>query len=107
MPTETESRIIAIIQEMKNSQDIDPNTVLIDSGLLDSFDVITLLMKLEEVFGVLIPGRNRAGQSGQCARYRASRRKAKSMTGAGQFFSPAPKLTLRRVSLNAAFAMQG
>jgi len=56
MPTETESRIIAIIQEMKNSQDIESDTALIDSGLLDSFDVITLLMELEEVFGVLIPG---------------------------------------------------
>ena len=57
MPTETESRIIAIIQEMKNSQDIDPNTVLIDSGLLDSFDVITLLMKLEEVLAFLSPAK--------------------------------------------------
>lgn len=56
MPTETESGIIAIIQEMKNSQDIGSGTALIDSGLLDSFDVITLLMELEKVFGVLIPG---------------------------------------------------
>lgn len=56
MPIETEAKIIALVQDMKNTQDVTAETALIDSGLLDSFDVITLMIQLEEAFGILIPG---------------------------------------------------
>lgn len=51
--------VIKIVQECKPEFDqelVDPNYDFITSGALDSFDIILITAKIEEVLGKTIPG---------------------------------------------------
>lgn len=48
--------IVSIVQEIKSISEYDPKYPLISSGFFDSFDIMTLVSKVEERFGVKIPG---------------------------------------------------
>ncbi len=48
--------IIGIIKELKNVSEIDESIDLIESGFLDSFDIINLISKIEERFKIKIMG---------------------------------------------------
>ncbi|MBU4118740.1 MAG: acyl carrier protein [Proteobacteria bacterium] len=56
MSETTIEELIGIIKEEKGVQDLDVDMLLIDSGFLDSFDIITVIAKIEEHFQVSIPG---------------------------------------------------
>ena len=48
------NRIIAILNEIRPDVDWENETDIIESGLLDSFDMIALVSDLNEEFGVSI-----------------------------------------------------
>jgi len=48
--------ILTIVMGMKSLEDLDPNSLLIDSGILDSFDIINLVTILEENYAIVISG---------------------------------------------------
>ena len=48
--------VIEMIKELKSISEVDESLGLIDSGFLDSFDIITLIDKMEEDFAIKIPG---------------------------------------------------
>ena len=48
--------ILTIVMGMKSLEDLDPNSILIDSGILDSFDIINLVTILEENYAIVISG---------------------------------------------------
>jgi len=50
--------ILKIISEIKNISGIMQDTELIESGIIDSFDIINLISKLEEYFKIKIAGEN-------------------------------------------------
>lgn len=56
MNSEVQSAIISMILELKQISSIDPDQGLIDSGLLDSFDIINLILAIEAHFQISIPG---------------------------------------------------
>jgi len=56
MSDAVEHKIISIIQEIKNIPAIDPDETLLESGVLDSFDIINLIAELESYFQISIPG---------------------------------------------------
>ena len=47
--------IINLIREIKPYEVIDENTELIESGILDSLSIISLITELEDTFEVEIP----------------------------------------------------
>ena len=47
-------KIIEILQSIRPGVDWEAATSIIDDGLLDSFDMITLISELDEAFGVRI-----------------------------------------------------
>ncbi len=47
-------KLIRILQELNPEVDFTTATGLIDDGLLDSFDIVTLVAELDEQFGVQI-----------------------------------------------------
>lgn len=51
-----EERIYELLEEIKPEQDFKNGQNFIEEGMLDSFDVITLVDMLEEEFGVVIDG---------------------------------------------------
>jgi D-alanine--poly(phosphoribitol) ligase subunit 2 len=53
---EIKRKIIVILQEITNEQEIDESIELIDSGFLDSFDIITLIGKVESELNINIVG---------------------------------------------------
>lgn len=55
-PSEIRKRVIETIQEIKQLPDFDASMGLIESGLIDSFDIINMITNFEEVFGVSIDG---------------------------------------------------
>jgi len=48
--------ILTIVMGMQSLEDLDPNSLLIDSGILDSFDIINLVTILEENYAIVISG---------------------------------------------------
>jgi len=50
----TLEKIVEILTEIRQGVDWHAESALIDDGLLDSFDVISLVGELEEAFGVKI-----------------------------------------------------
>ena len=54
--TESESKLIEIIKELKQCDDFDESEPLIDSGILDSFDLMNLIEKIDDHFKVSIDG---------------------------------------------------
>ncbi|MBU1249304.1 MAG: acyl carrier protein [Proteobacteria bacterium] len=45
-----------IIKESKQIEQIDVDAPLLAHGILDSFDIITLVARIEEDFGILLDG---------------------------------------------------
>ena len=48
--------IVEILKEIRPEFDFDTSRDLIGDGMLDSFDMITLVADLETTYGILIPG---------------------------------------------------
>jgi acyl carrier protein len=49
-------QIIAILTELRPEFDFTQSVNFIDDGMLDSFDVVTLVTTLDEKFGISISG---------------------------------------------------
>ena len=49
------SDLLKILQEINNDIDFLTHTALIDEKIIDSFDIITLVAEISDVFGVDIP----------------------------------------------------
>ena len=56
MVTELETKLIRIIKELKQCGDFNKEEPLIDSGILDSFDIMNLIEQIDDQFGVSIDG---------------------------------------------------
>jgi len=50
------SKIIKILQEIRPEFDFSKDIHFIDEGMLDSFDIISLVAALDEEFGISIDG---------------------------------------------------
>ncbi|MBQ6890462.1 MAG: acyl carrier protein [Oscillospiraceae bacterium] len=48
-------KLMGILLELNPDIDYEKETALIDAGLLDSFDIVTLVSEIDDVFGVEIP----------------------------------------------------
>ena len=49
-------KIIEILTELRPEFDFNQNVDFIEEGMLDSFDVVTLVTTLDETFGISIDG---------------------------------------------------
>ena len=49
-------KIITILTELRPEFDFSQNVDFIEEGMLDSFDVVTLVTTLDETFGISIDG---------------------------------------------------
>ena len=47
-------QVLGMLQEVRPDVDFDTETSLIDSGILDSFDIVTIVGELSEMFDVEI-----------------------------------------------------
>ena len=47
--------LISILQNLQPDVDFHTEEALIDGGILDSFDIVTLVAEIDERFGVEIP----------------------------------------------------
>ncbi len=48
-------KLMGILLEINPDIDYERENALIDAGLLDSFDIVTLVSEIDDVFGVEIP----------------------------------------------------
>lgn len=48
-------KLIRILMELEPDVDYEREDALIDGGILDSFDIVTLVAEIDEAFGVEIP----------------------------------------------------
>ncbi len=48
-------KLMGILLELNPDIDYETENFLIDGGLLDSFDIVTLVAEIDDVFGVEIP----------------------------------------------------
>lgn len=48
-------KLIAILRELHPEEDFTPGTELLETGLLDSFDIVTIVAQIDEEFGVVLP----------------------------------------------------
>lgn len=44
-----------ILSELRSDIDFETEDTLIDGGLLDSFDIVTLVAEIDDAFGIEIP----------------------------------------------------
>jgi len=49
-------RVAEMVKELKGLSEVDETMSLIESGFLDSFDINTLIARIEEDFAIRIPG---------------------------------------------------
>jgi acyl carrier protein len=49
-------KIISILTEIRSEFDFSQNVNFIEQGMLDSFDIVTLVTTLDEEFGISIEG---------------------------------------------------
>ena len=56
--TENEKNILEILREIKEGIPDDINVNLLDNGFIDSFDIVNIVAKLEEVFNVEVDSGN-------------------------------------------------
>lgn len=47
-------KLLQILQEIRPDVDFENETGLIDEGILDSFDVVSIISELDDAFGVQI-----------------------------------------------------
>jgi acyl carrier protein len=50
------TKLIAILQHIRPESDFSNSTDFLDDGLLDSFDMVTLVSSLDQVYGISIDG---------------------------------------------------
>lgn len=50
-----ESELREILEEIRPDIDFDAETQLIDGGILDSFDIVTLVAEINAAFDIAIP----------------------------------------------------
>lgn len=48
-------KLLQILQDLHPDIDFHTETALIDNGILDSFDVVTIVTEIDAEFGILIP----------------------------------------------------
>lgn len=48
-------KLIRILTELNHDIDFETEDALIDGGILDSFDIVTLVAEIDDTFGVEIP----------------------------------------------------
>lgn len=48
-------KLIEILTELNPDVDYRSENALIDGGILDSFDIVTLVAEIDDAFGVVIP----------------------------------------------------
>lgn len=48
-------KLIEILTQLNPDVDYATETALIDGGILDSFDIVTLVSEIDDAFGVVIP----------------------------------------------------
>ena len=48
-------KLIRILSELRSDIDFETENSLIDGGMLDSFDIVTLVAEIDDGFGVEIP----------------------------------------------------
>ncbi len=54
--SQIESEIMSMIKEMKQLEDLDPKDLLIDEGIVDSFDIMNLVNQMNDQFSINIDG---------------------------------------------------
>ena len=47
--------LMRILSELNSDTDFETEDALIDGGLLDSFDIVTLVAEIDDAFGIEIP----------------------------------------------------
>jgi acyl carrier protein len=50
------TKLIAILQDIRPESDFSRSTDFLDDGLLDSFDMVTLVSSLDRAYGISIDG---------------------------------------------------
>ena len=50
--------LLAILQELQPDVDFETCTTLIDDKILDSFDIVTIIAEVSDVFDVAIPAQD-------------------------------------------------
>lgn len=48
-------KLIRILTDLNPDVDYETEDALIDGGILDSFDIVTLVAEIDDIFGVEIP----------------------------------------------------
>lgn len=48
-------KLMRILSELNSDVDFDTEDALIDGGMLDSFDIVTLVAEIDDAFGIEIP----------------------------------------------------
>ena len=48
-------KLMRILSELRSDIDFETEDALIDGGLLDSFDIVTLVAEIDDAFGIEIP----------------------------------------------------
>lgn len=48
-------KLMRILSELSSDIDFETEDALIDDGLLDSFDIVTLVAEIDDAFGIEIP----------------------------------------------------
>ena len=48
-------QLMRILSELSSDIDFETEDALIDGGLLDSFDIVTLVAEIDDTFGIEIP----------------------------------------------------
>ena len=48
-------KLMRILSELRSDIDFETEGALIDGGLLDSFDIVTLVAEIDDAFGIEIP----------------------------------------------------
>lgn len=54
MIMETKEQILAILKEVKPTKNLENVTDIIEGGYIDSFELMSLVMRLNETFGIEI-----------------------------------------------------
>lgn len=48
-------KLMRILSELRDDIDFEAEDALIDGGVLDSFDIVTLVAEIDDAFGIEIP----------------------------------------------------
>ena len=48
-------KLMRILSELSSDIDFETEDALIDGGMLDSFDIVTLVAEIDDTFGIEIP----------------------------------------------------